>query len=704
MILELQTFDYLTSPAVQLLGMSGLLENLPKFSRTNSVRLLAEANTLSPETILQGFLKVVTPDHLLPPSAMAYRIAYEDYLQEISQNVRYVRLRMFMDEMVPPDTVMSVLAVNGIQSEYVRESITFPFSSGLEKWRYVIGDDGRYYTVITTKYKQYGNVLYPTLFHHLLAQSFPLWISLQIHALSPQEITYLFRSKRANVKYGLGAGKDKEAEFIASAMEELQTAMYQGETLYTFTVHIVVGGNTIEELEKNAQIVRVSLPLYTVRHFGSAEVIKQVFTQNVVGDVSEGTLVSTQGASILCGSLLSYRRRTNVHGIMLGIDNHQSPVVVDLFDRRASSYNMVVLGQTGAGKTFGVLTLMLRHMLMGTRLIIIDPQGNINLSFLDDSIYSHITLGKEGISINPLDRVYDEFGIQIDFAVTILRLLGIHENSVEERAILDKCLTDLYNEHVHPTIPQLLENILEFEKSVEKNSKLHQAIDSLKLSLRMYIEGSRKGIFGEKTTVDLALNAVVNVFDVSRLPDQGIGSELRKAYLLILLAHINRSIRRRRERGDLAPILFFVDELGILIRDREAASFVSAMYKTSRSRLVGMIVADQDLHSLLGPQDESGLHHGVPILANSANILIFKQNESELDRIREHFPVLPEELVQRLPGMPVGVCVASLYDGDLRVVNILPSPLERVILSSRLQDRERIKALTAQIRNEAGVK
>jgi hypothetical protein len=169
--------------------------------------------------------------------------------------------------------------------------------------------------------------------------------------------------------------------------------------------------------------------------------------------------------------------------------------------------------------------------------------------------------------------------------------------------------------------------------------------------------------------------------------------------LSILGANINQSIRRRRRDGDRAPILFFVDEMGILMRDAVIADYISSEYKTARARLVGMIVADQDLHSLLGPKDEKGIHHGVPIMANAANTFIFNQKESEQATIREHFPTLPVGMIDALPVLPRGTCIASFPD-DLLVVNILPGQFERIVFSSRLQDRERARQIVELLNAE----
>jgi hypothetical protein len=390
--------------------------------------------------------------------------------------------------------------------------------------------------------------------------------------------------------------------------------------------------------------------------------------------------------------------------VLLGVDRNQAPVVLDIFDDRNPSYNAVVLGQTGSGKTFAVLLLMLRHLLTGVRLIIVDPQANVDLEFLGPDVYQKNVVGTESAAMNVLDIVNDEIGGQIEMAISMLRMLSVHSDRPLERSLLDEGLMALYapiwgQDVPAPTIPDLL-NWMNARVQDAKSEVVRETAEVLALNLQPYVSGSRAGLFGRATTVDFALDHSVNVFDVSRLPQQGMGGDLRSALLSIMVANINQSIRRRRRAGDRAPILFFVDEMGILMRDPVVASYISAEYKTSRARLVGMIVADQDLHSLLGPKDEQGIHHGIPMLANSATTLIFNQRDSEKARIKEHFPNLPDAIVDTLPALQRGTCVSHFADGDLLVVSVLPSRFDQVVLSSRLQDREAARKLNRQIQKE----
>jgi len=226
---------------------------------------------------------------------------------------------------------------------------------------------------------------------------------------------------------------------------------------------------------------------------------------------------------------------------------------------------------------------------------------------------------------------------------------------------------------------------------------VREAAELLSYMLRPYTTGSYADLFGQATTVDFSLDRPVTVYDVSRLPQQEMGGNLRSALLSILVGDVNQAIRRRRAAGDVAPILFFVDEMGMLMRDAVIASHVSKEYKTARGRRVGMIVADQDLHSLLGPQDASGLHHGAPILANADFKLLFYQESSERERVQNAFPGLPSSLFESIFTFPRGVCLAKLPD-DLLIVQVRPSVFERTVLSSQLHDRQRARALVEKMR------
>jgi len=176
-----------------------------------------------------------------------------------------------------------------------------------------------------------------------------------------------------------------------------------------------------------------------------------------------------------------------------------------------------------------------------------------------------------------------------------------------------------------PLLGDLYDELREGFASTEWRREAEQLI----LALEPFVHGGYAAWFSRPSNVDFSLRTPVNVYDLSRLPSQEVGG-IRAAMLAVLVANISNT---------------------------------SYEFKTARARGVGMIVADQDLHSLLGPADpETGLHHGEAMLANAANVLIFRQRDSEVAKIRQTFPALPQPWVESLPLFRTGTCIVQTPD------------------------------------------
>ena len=217
-----------------------------------------------------------------------------------------------------------------------------------------------------------------------------------------------------------------------------------------------------------------------------------------------------------------------------------------------------------------------------------------------------VSVGKEGNSVNILDKTFPEMNNQIEFVLGGLQMLGIYGR--EERlkhTLLDTALFELYRaaeaKGEVPTLPQLAEVVGRIGNEQEGN--IQQLAQELVFALKPFTQGSRAELFGQATNIDLSLSAPVNIFDVSAFPSRQTGGSMRSMLFATLFGLINQSILNRRtrpENPDLAPIMFFVDEIGVLMRDPVVADYTSDKYKTARSLRVSMIVADQTVASLLG--------------------------------------------------------------------------------------------------------
>ncbi len=704
-IVELEAFDIATATPWQLMQTAPFWASLPRLAQgLPSARLLMVADSLRLEDVTAGFEQAAATS--LPPGLAAYRLQYEEHLRRSVEEVRFIRLYLMVNTLMDDRALCGLLATYGITARPLHAEIPMPFQRGVDRWNLVEDEHGRCWGLLRSRATQYGGI-YPRALHRLFTLDFPVWAVMQVGAYGEQEAVKRLRQKAAVAKY-----ERKESVEAAQAASEVQSAIGRlraemnraGASLHTLRFFTIVGGQNEDELKARLEVVRGALPFDMQRLSPPGAAMRKILGVRPPENL-DGSPLTSPGVALLTGSALSYRRRTETRGVLLGVDRNQAPVIVDIFDERNASYNMVVLGQTGSGKTFATLLLMLRHLLLGVHLIILDPQGNVDLGFLGEEIYQRAEMGTSAAAVNLLDITHAEIGAQIEQVCAMLSLLGVYERGdTLARAVLDEVLLDIYEPIwgrgvQPPTLGAVQARLRVLAMRTEALPRIRETAALLAYKMEPYANGSYAGLFGRSTSVDFSLAHPVTVYDVSGLPKQEMGGNLRSALLSILVANLNQAIRRKRADGDTTPILFFVDEMGMLMRDPVIAAHVSGEYKTARSRRVGMIVADQDLHSLLGPADESGLHHGAPILANSAFTLLFHQKGSERERVRASFPGLPASLFEALFGLPRGVCLAQI-PGDLLLTHVRPSPFERVVLSSRLEDRLRARLVVARMMKE----
>lgn len=705
-IVQLESFDIATASPWQLLGTSGFWAALPRITQgLPSARLLMVTDTLQPEDVLRGFHAAASDENALPPGVRAYRMQYLEYLERAVDDVRYMRLYLVINTLMEDAGLCSLLGTYGVPARSLDHEVPMPFHNGEDAWNRIIAADGSHWGLLRSKANQHGAV-YPRGLHRLFALDFPVWAAMRVSAFSEQDALKELRLKAAVAKYE--PRKDMEtaqaAHEVTSTVVRIQAEMNRaGAALHTMRFYTLVGGADEKELQTRLEVVRGAVPLEMLRVTPPGALARKVFSVQPLDDMS-GTPLTSPGVALLTGSALSYRRRTETRGVLLGIDRHQAPVILNVFDPQNPAYNMVVLGQTGSGKTFAVLLLMLRHLHLGCHLIIVDPQGNVDLSFLGDDVHHKIILGTGAAAVNLLDIVHAEISGQVESVCAMLSLLGVYDRKdALARAVLDEALLDIYAPLWGRDVP--IPTLGALQTRLQHLAETHplpiasETAARLAYKLEPFAHGSYAALFGRATNVDFSLSHDVTVYDVSRLPRAGGEDNLRSALLSMLVSSINQSIRAKRRRGDDTPILFFVDEMGMLMRDAVIAEHVSGEYKTARSRRVGMIVADQDLPSLLGPADQTGLHHGAPIMANSPFNLIFYQKGSERAHIQDAYPDLPASLGESLYTLPRGVCLAKI-PGDILLTHVRPSPFELVVLSSQLQDRQRARAVIERMIEE----
>ena len=375
---------------------------------------------------------------------------------------------------------------------------------------------------------------------------------------------------------------------------------------------------------------------------------------------------------------------TDNTGILYGINMHNNGLVI--FDRfKLENANMVVFAKSGAGKSFTVKLEALRSMMLGTEVIIIDPENEYQkLAEAVGGSYVRLSLNSN-TRINPFDlpRVIDNDEAEDALRANLVTLHGLFRlmlggtqvaaNGVSmsaltpvEEADLDQALIDTYA-RVGITSDPLTHNSPPPTISDLYDTLLHMGGTGPALAqrLRKYTTGTFAGIFSQQSNIDI--NNPMVVFNIRDLED-----ELRPVAMYIVLSHIwniTRTIQKKR--------MLIVDEAWQLMKYDDSANFLFSLAKRARKYFLGLTTITQDVEDFMGSK------MGRAIVANSSMQLLLKQSSSAVDVLSDVFK-LTEEEKKRLANFPIGQ--GLFFAGQSHVhIQIQASPTETQLITTNPQ-------------------
>ncbi len=319
---------------------------------------------------------------------------------------------------------------------------------------------------------------------------------------------------------------------------------------------------------------------------------------------------------------------TSNEGILYGINRHNDSLIV--FDRFAlENANSVVFATSGAGKSYAVKLEILRSMIMGTDVIVIDPENEYEaLANMVGGTYLKVSLNSDR-RINPFDLplpLKDEGQKPGDLLraniITLHGLLNLMLGKLTpgEEGLMDKALIDTYTlkgitmETPNPgeSEPPTMEDLYDVLSSMKGTENLAQR-------LQKYTVGTFAGLFNKPTNVDL--NSGMLVFCIRDLEDM-----LRPIAMYIILNHI-----WNRVRSSLKRRLLIIDEAWSLVQYEDSARFLYGLVKRARKYYLGITTITQDVDDFIKSD------YGHPIITNSSMQLLLKQAPSSVEGLTKIF-------------------------------------------------------------------
>jgi len=458
-------------------------------------------------------------------------------------------------------------------------------------------------------------------------------ISMYIKPVDSSEIMRVLRRKVAEMESSLriekekGAIRDPELEVAYQDAEELRDKLQRGmERFFHLGIYFTVYAKDEEELESVTSHLETVLGgqlIYTKPSFLQME---QGFNSSLPFGLDEIGVYRNMTTSSLATSFpFVSADLTTGNGVLYGINRHNNSLI--LFDRFAlENANMVVFSKSGGGKSYAVKLELLRSMMFGTDVIVIDPENEYQaLSEAVGGSYVSISLNSDK-RINPFDLpdLGEEAGGEKVLRSAIITLLGLMnlllgQLSPEEDALMDKAIRETYalkditeDIKTHKNLPPTMEDL----QNVLDNMT---GAESLSQRLSKYTRGTFSGIFNKPTNFEL--NRGLLVFNIRDLEES-----LRPIGMYIILNYIWNRIR-----FDMKKRLLVIDEAWVMMQNEDSAKFLYSIAKRARKYYLGLTTITQDVEDFLGSK------YGKAVVANSSLQLLFRQSPASIDIVADTF-------------------------------------------------------------------
>lgn len=457
-----------------------------------------------------------------------------------------------------------------------------------------------------------------------------------------------------------GAPRDPMRETALRDIEKLRDDLTQGtERFFQFALYVTIYADTAEELNNTTSKIESlfgSRLVYSKRAFFQAE---QGFTSTLPVGLDHIQVTFNMNSSPIASSFpFVSADLSSDNGILYGINRHNNSLI--LFDRFSlQNANYTVFATSGSGKSYAVKLEILRAMMFGTDIIVIDPEREYK--YLADAVggtYVNISLNSE-TKINPFDLPRatgnDETTADIirSAVITLKSMfrLMLGDLNHEEDSIVDRALLETYAKkditpdadlnNVEPPVMADFQEVLEGMTGGERLAE----------RLKKFTEGTFAGLFNSPTNIELSNQLVV--FSVRDLED-----ELRPIGISIIISYIWNVAR-----SSLKKRILVIDEAWWLMQHEDSAKFIYGLVKRSRKYFLGVTTITQDVNDFLRSP------YGQAIVNNSALQLLMKQSPSSIDIVTKTFLLTQQERYLLLEaGVGEGIFFAGTKHAAIKIV------------------------------------
>lgn len=490
-------------------------------------------------------------------------------------------------------------------------------------------------------------------------------VSIMVHPIDTAETLKKFQKKVAEVQSQIndradkGMVRDPQLDAAYRNLEELRDKLQQAEEkLFNVGLYIAIYADSEAELNKIETDVKGLLDTRLI-YIKPALFQQEDAFMSVIPTMTDKLLVHSKFNSSPLSSFFPFTSfdLTQDTGILYGVNRHNSSLV--LFDRFSlTNYNSVTFATSGAGKSYSLKLEILRSLMFGTEVIVIDPEREYEFlaeatggRFFDISLSSAHHINPFDLPVPlPDEKPEDLLRSHIIDLVGLFRLM-LGGLTPEEDAIIDAALHEVYalkditgGTDYRDLPPPLLSDFEMVLAGMEGSESLVQR-------LTKYTSGTWAGFMNEPTTVDI--NQKFVVFSLRDMEE-----ELKTIAMYIVTNHIWGAVRR-----ELKKRLLVIDEAWWMLKSEDTAAFLHNIAKRGRKYYLGLATITQDVDDFLRSP------YGVPMITNSSIQFLMKQSPTAVDTLQGVFNLTDEEKFTLLEsGVGEGIFFVGLKHVAIKVI------------------------------------
>lgn len=427
-----------------------------------------------------------------------------------------------------------------------------------------------------------------------------------------RKITELESTKRAMIRSGKIIGPEV-TDPLESATELRDKILRGQEKLFQVSIYVAITAKDLSELNKTTRLLETALSarlFYTkVARYQQLEGLQAVLPR---GEDKLNQRRNLDSSSVALTFPFMSSELVQESGILYGVNkSNNSLVILDRFS--LNNANSIVFAQSGSGKSYATKVEILRQLMQGTKVIVIDPEREYKrLSESVNGTYIKLS-AKSREKINPFDlattkRSKNDLSEHTQDLIEVLSLMA-DGLSPREKAALDKAILKIYKQA--KTAPPLLEDLY---------TELHN-LGQIKLCERLekYISGSLSEVFNSQTNIKLDNRLII--FDIKDMPES-----LRQIMMLIIANFVQNQVKVSPEKR-----LLVIDEGWLLLEHEESARFVAGLVRRARKYYLGVSIISQQANDFLKSD------YGRAIASQSSLRILMRQDTTTIKNVVSEF-------------------------------------------------------------------